>query len=151
VGILGTLFRTLMIDRPARKIDLTDYPARLEKAGEILEERIAGAKDTPENRAQLRHIIGIERWGQSRLHGFLGEPVAMDEYDAYQPEGGGDFATLRAEFAQTREETVALARQMAETAVSRETVPHNDFGDLTLKSWLYYLQSHAALESKRIK
>lgn len=151
MGILGALFRTLMIDRPARQIDLTAYPARLEKAGEILEERIAGAGDTPENRAQLRHIIGIERWGQSRLRGFLGDPVEMDEYDSYQPEAGGDFAALRAEFTGTREETVELARRMAETAVSRESVPHNDFGDMSAKSWLYYLQSHAALESKRIK
>lgn len=151
MGILGTLFRMLMIDRPARKIALSDYPARLEKAGNALEQRIAGAPDTAANRAQLRHIIGIERWGQRRLRSFLGKPVEMDEYDSYQPNTEQRFAALRADFATTRKETVELARRLGETAVSRETVPHNDFGDLTAKSWLYYLRAHASLESKRIK
>lgn len=145
--VAGVLF-----ERPAGKLTLDALAARLAAGGGTVEARAAAAADTPANRRQLAHIIGIERWGQRRLRTLLGEPLVRDESDVYQP--GEDLALddLRAAFRATREGTVALASELIRAGVPRErTVPHNDFGPLSLGGWLLYLTQHATRESTRLR
>ena len=143
---------SLMVDRPALKIGLANFPAYLEESGKQVLSRAEAATDTPQNTRQLNHIVGIERWGQSRLRVALGEPLQMDEYNGYRPPRERTLAELKTDFQATRQETVALARQLAEADIPADlTIPHNQHGDFYVHSWLYYLHMHANLESRRLK
>ncbi len=149
--LLPTL-RNLFLERPARKRDYAYFAGRLEASGKELEARFAAAADSAENRRQLRHIVGLERWGQRRLRTALGEPPIQDEMDQYAPPLGQNLLDLRAAFAATRRETVVLVRQLEARGVPPAwIIPHNEFGPLTLRAWLRYLDLHASLEGKRIK
>lgn len=82
----------------------------------------------------------------------LGEPVLHDEYDAYRPRTDLSMEQLRAALVETRMETVRLARELGARAVEATgTVAHNQFGELSLRGWLRYLDTHANLESQRLK
>ncbi|MCU0493277.1 MAG: DinB family protein [Chloroflexaceae bacterium] len=150
-----TLFRFfgwLFIERPAARQSLETLTQALEQGGSDLERRVANARDDDENRIQLRHIIGIERWGQRRLRVALGAPFVQDEYDNYRPQEATPWVELREELRRTRRETVAIARTLDQVGVRPDTtVPHNDFGELSLRGWLRYLNTHAELESRRLK
>lgn len=142
----------LLVERPAQKRHLPDIIDALQKAAGDLDRRIAAAPDIPANRELLRHIIGIERWGQRRLRVALGaEPIA-DEYDGYRPAEDLDLAALRQAFAATRRETVDLAHEFEEKpAALDEAVRHNDFGGISARAWLVYLDMHANIESRRLR
>lgn len=144
--------RYLFFERVANRTPLADYPARLKTAGQKIEARISAADDSPKNRTQLAHIIGIERWGQSRLRTALGAGLTIDEYDGYRPNTDQSWAELKEVFATTRQETISMAQALVDAGVSTSiTVPHNQFGDMAVRSWLQYLMGHAQFESKRIK
>ena len=146
------LFRYLIIDRPASKIPMAEFPARLETGGQDILQRLKTADATDQNRRQLRHIIGIERWGQRRLRVLLGEPLVMDEYDEYRPSHDQSWQELQQDFKETRNQTVYLAHQLEDDGIRPEVkVPHNQHGDFNVRQWLYYLLGHADMESKRIK
>lgn len=142
----------LLVERPARNKSIAELAATLEAAAEKVEQRIARCREgKPKNVETLRHIIGIERWGQQRLRGFLGETVAQDEYDGYRPDDVDSVSQLRSAFVTTRAETVRLARQLqAHDPPRTATVVHNDLGPLTARGWLRYLTTHANLESRRL-
>jgi hypothetical protein len=138
-------------ERPARNHTLEELAAKLEQSGTQVATRFASAPETSANRKQMRHIVGIERWGQRRLRVALGEPPLSDEYDDYQPATDSRWEDLRTLFATTRQETVALARKLASNGVDgADKVAHNQFGALSLRGWLHYLNVHANLESKRL-
>ncbi len=140
----------LMVERPGRKLPLAAWSQKLAESGEAINRRVAD-KETPQAAATLRHITGIERWGQRRLQVALGEPFVQDEYDNYQPPAA-DPATLREEFRTTRQATVALAQKLAAAGISDQvTIRHNQFGPVTVRGWLSYLHTHADWESKRIR
>ncbi|MGL4650942.1 MAG: DinB family protein, partial [Caldilineaceae bacterium] len=114
--------------------------------------RAASSQVGAKGAAQFRHVIGIERWAQSRLRVLLGEPLRQDECDGYMPEASLGVAQLREVMRSTRSETVALARSLAAADVSLEaTVPHNDFGPLTARGWLAYVNDHGTREAMRIR
>lgn len=141
----------LLLVRPGRKRSFAEWAQKLAQDGETIVQRVA-AKQTPTASATLRHIIGIERWGQRRLQVALGEPLVQDEYDGYQPDVNADWATLLDAFRTTRQTTVTLAQQLGTGAVSDQVlVLHNQFGPLPLRAWLRYLDTHANLESRRIR
>ena len=146
------LFRYLMLERPASSRSLGELTATLQTSGEGLARRFAGAEDSDKNRRKLRHIISIERWGQRRLRVGLGEPFVTDESRAYKPAPDTDWSALQGEFSQTRGETLELADKLSQEGVDPTlTVPHNQFGPLTLRGWLRYLETHASFEGKRIR
>lgn len=139
-------------ERPARKRSMDEHIAQLEESGQEIATEIADTTDTPKNRQQLTHLIGIERWGQRRLQILLGEPPIDDEYDGYQPPADIDWSALRQAFTETRGETVAIAKDLRQREVPvTSTVLHNGFGPLTVRGWLQYLNSHAKLEARRIR
>ncbi len=148
---LTGIVANLRLERPASKTTLVEQAAKLQMMGLALAARYAAAADTPANRERLRHITGIERWGQSRLRVALGEPLMMDEYDDYRPPADLSWPDLQAAFEETRQATVALIEQLHKAGAAAVKTPHNQFGDLTVRGWLAYLNNHANLESKKIR
>ncbi len=155
MGLRNTLLALvigLAVERPARRTSLAALADTLEEGGRAIERRLAGLACSPANIEQLRHIIGIERWGQRRLRVALGEPALHDEYDEYRPAATTSWDELRAAFQTTRQQTVELARTLATR--DRQQLPlvaHNQFGPLSIPGWLRYLTVHANRESKRLK
>lgn len=142
----------LMLERPAQKLTLSEHIDQLAQTGEALTFHFASCDDTPANREQLRHIIGIECWSQSRLRVFLGDPLDMDEVDTYRPSEDSTWEELQREFVLTRDDTLGIAETLLERDIDTgPTVPHNQYGKLTAFAWLRYIDFHANLESKRIK
>ena len=152
MSLIVDLFSALAIKRPARAATLAELTDRLEAGGRAIANRCLAAPNTIGNRAALRHIVGIERWGQRRLRTLLGEPAVEDESDAYLPDAALGWAELQGRFAATRRETAALARQLvAADPGDDRTARHNDQGPLTAREWVRYLTLHARLESLRIR
>ncbi|MFO7546991.1 MAG: hypothetical protein R6W77_15980 [Trueperaceae bacterium] len=149
--IIGALLRP-RVKQLARGRTIEDLAQRLEASREPVEAQVFGAADTPENREAINHLLGIERWGQSRLRVALGEPFERDSYRGYRLPDDTPLADLQAGFRDTRSGTIALARELQQAGVDPgHTVPHNDLGDLTLVEWLAYLDGHAARERFRIR
>ena len=139
-----------IIELPARMIGIDRVIRGLEKNGQAIEKRIATANDRANNREALAHVIGIERWGQQRLRVALGEPLVVDEYDAYRPESE-DWPGLITSFHATRQSTISLSKSLRMARVDPHMrIQHNQFGEISLLGWLYYLNLHSSLESKRI-
>ena len=146
------LAATLVLKRPARKLTYADLIARLERGDVRIRARIARAMPSASNSDTLRHIVGIERWGQRRLRTILGEPPIADESEGYRPDPTTDWPALRDEWAATRRETIALAGRIAAARINDGTkAGHNDLGDLTGREWLLYLSTHASLEAFRMR
>ncbi|HEX8674788.1 MAG TPA: hypothetical protein VF710_23010 [Longimicrobium sp.] len=75
----------MMFERPVRSQSVVDIASTLSSSGDEVRERIAGKEGTPANVARLRHIIGIERWGQQRLRVFLGDPFEPGGHHPHKP------------------------------------------------------------------
>jgi len=149
--IFSALYRQ-MLEGPAGKKSYADLIGELETSGRAITARVAGKPDTPANRQQLCHIIGIERWGQRRLACLLGEPLVRDEYDGYRPAPSLDLAALCAEFNQTRTRSLHLARQLRDQGIAQTArVWHNSAGELTAGAWLQYFITHGNVESRRMR
>lgn len=143
------LARRPMAERHARGKGLDALADELEASGRGLDARMEGKPDTAMNREAIAHWVGIERWGQRRLRVPLGEPFVEDAYHGYRPDKEQGVEGLRRAFADTRAETVALARRLHEAGVDpATTVPHNDLGDLSVAGWLAYLVQHPEQESR---
>ncbi len=139
------------LEQPFKRLHVEEIAQRLELDGHKLARTFAAAKDSPGNRNLLSHITGIERWGQSRLQVALGAPLTMDEYDGYRPPHEASWAELQTALRDTRQQTVSLARQLGPAIAAGVQVPHNQFGPLTVRSWLRYLDMHANMEAKKLK
>ncbi|GAA5529840.1 DinB family protein [Herpetosiphon gulosus] len=137
--------------RPAKQRSYGDYEKLLTESGTTIEQRANQAADLPENRQQLRHIVGIERWGAQRLKVCFGEPFSRDEYDVYAPAEDRSWPQLLADFKATRQETIALAKRFALEQPASDVVEHNDFGAWNARTWLQYLYSHGLNEAKRLR
>ena len=112
--IFQFIYRQLL-DRPAKNKSFDELINALESNGQLLIARVADKPDTPQNREQLRHIIGIERWGQRRLQTLLGQPYVQDEYDGYCPDESCDMGALRDALVQTRADSIAISARVAAT------------------------------------
>ncbi|OQY47486.1 MAG: hypothetical protein B6242_05025 [Anaerolineaceae bacterium 4572_78] len=228
----------LFLEKPAQKKSLAELADKLEKSGEKLDSHLTFAEDTPSHRRKIRHIIGIERWGQRRLQVILGEEWEdpdkveddvddarpddevddalpddevddarpddemddarpddemddalpddevddarpddemddarpddemddarpddeMDDYrsddemDNYIPNIEYNWVKLQIILRETRAKTVAIVHRLEEANVNQNTtIPHNEFGDLTIGAWLRYLDMHANVEVRSIR
>lgn len=145
------IFRTVFQLQTINK-SLDDVIQSAKESGQTIDTYLADKPDTPKNREQMRHVIGIERWGQRRLKTILGEPPIHDEYDGYQPATDLDLNALRNEFSATRAETMSIVDAIQKQGVAETAkANHNGMGDVSLKLWLRYLTMHANFESKRVK
>lgn len=123
----------------------------LAHSGKALSQQFEKLSNNDRNRQVLNHIIGIERWGQSRLRVALGEALVRDEYNGYRPARETDWVTLKQQFTETRAATVALVQDLDKAGVVSRKVWHNRYGEITVKGWLRYLNIHANMESKKMR
>jgi hypothetical protein len=142
----------LVIDRPARKKTIDELKTQLESSAKEMSERLEKRQDSPTNRRQLCHIVGIERWGQRRLRVAIGEPFLAEEYDHYRPSLESTWSELINEWGTTRKNTLALANDLSQPSTLQDLkILHNMYGLLSINGWLRYLDVHARSEMKRIK
>ncbi len=142
----------LAVERPAMRRSIDEWAEALAASGAKLKARMTASADTSANRRQLRHIIGLERWGQRRMRVALGEPFINDEMDGYQPPVDLSLSELIDVFLNTRDETVQLARRCAaDPRAASALVKHNQLGPLSIRGWLRYLDLHASLEARRLR
>jgi hypothetical protein len=152
MSIAGVIYRKLMIDRKCKDFTLAELQANLEKGKESVLRRHANAADNEKNRALMCHVIGIERWGQSRLQVLLGDPLIEEEYDNYAPADSLTMAELGETFEEVRERLLRLLSELHKANIAlTATTPHNQMGNMTLRSWLHYLSFHAVFEADRMK
>lgn len=131
----------------ARGVSLEDLRNELEAVGNRMNQQLLDKMPSEYNYKQLNHIIGIERWGQSRLLVALGEQsLTMDEADDYAPQIGLSWNELQDIFAASRQQTVLLAERLIAADAAEVTVLHNEFGEFTALNWLIYLRTHANSE-----
>ena len=151
MSLIGTILR-MIVENSASKTSLDALCRQLEETTDEISGRMTRAADTPANRAQAGHIIGMERWGSHRLRAALENPNAAlvrDEYDTYRPPEDLPISGLVQEFLQARAETIELVDAARDQQDLR--VLHNDLGKLSVRGWLSYLNSHAVMEAKRLK
>jgi|WetSurMetagenome_2_1015567.scaffolds.fasta_scaffold791859_1 hypothetical protein len=150
MSLIGSLIRSFVEGRASRA-SLDEIHKGLETNGGEVANRMASVADTPANRQQAGHIIGIERWGVQRLRSALApNPApAKDEYDSYRPRADQPVSALALEFKSARAETLSLLEPLGQVQDCR--VLHNDLGPLSVRGWLVYLTNHASMESKRLK
>ena len=147
-NIVGSIVHT-KTERNARDKSYADFQRALEKTGQTVHGRFISSRDTPGHREKGQHIVGIERWSQSRLRVALGEPFQQDEYNGYRPGGDMDIEELAQAFADTRAETGRLARELEAAGVPlSQTVNHNQMGEFTIGAWFSYIITHAGRESR---
>lgn len=155
MSVLGHLIGKILkpiVERQGRGHSLEAWAAVLEATGRDVSARLEGATDTPTNREVANHIVGIERWGQRRLRVALGETPILDSYRGYRLPEGTSVEGLAQAFADTRRQTVELARTLNAAPLSPEAkVKHNDFGALSIRGWLAYLSGHAKRETVRLR
>lgn len=147
MSILGWILRRRS-ERRASGFSYPDLKQVLVHSQNVVEGRFGKGSDSSTNLERARHIIGIERWGQSRLRTALGAPLVRDEYDGYRPDDLDDMAALRQAFLSTRAETLAIIDQLDAAGVPITTrILHNELGEITIGAWLYYLSDHGLRES----
>lgn len=139
----------LYFDKPAQKRTLAEHAESLRQAGEDLTARLTVSRGGDALARQLRHVIGIERWGQQRLRVLLGEPFVAGGHRPHLPPESTPWDALVEEFARTRAETVAIAERLAAESPARG-VAHDQFGALSARGWLRYLDGHAARELRKV-
>ena len=140
----------------ARGTTIAEQAERLEESRERLLPRIRRAADTPGNREALNHFVGIERWSLSRIHSRIrvtkGEPLVLDSYHGYRLPENATLEELQDTFAAVRDESIALARELAASGVDPNLkIPHNDLGELTVVEWFAYIDDHTRREIVRIR
>lgn len=144
------LVAPIFIERPAQRLSFADFRNRLQGTAQAIQARAKAAKNWDQADPVLRHIIGIERWGQGRLEVALGKPFLMDRYQDHYPHQTLSPEGLRQLFIETRKQTLNLLDELEKTPHS-EKILHNGMGPLSVKGWLQYLVTHADLESRRIR
>ncbi len=165
VGIIAPLAAKFFFERPANRRSFAELQEKLENSAKEIKSRIdafdavAGSEkmgDSEKAIAKLRHIIAIERWGQNRMALFFvdeySEGVVQDENYDYAPAEGLTWSELGESFGEARAKTIEIARRLElGTETKHDKIPQNDFGPISAKAWLQYLNVHASFEAKGIK
>lgn len=136
------------IERQAQTMSLDELKRWLQESGERISDKFARASNNRLNQEAAKHVIGIERWGQRRLCVLLGEPPIQDEYNSYRPDDLNDIKALCDAFKGTRAETLTVIDRLKAAGVAPDrTTFHNQYGDLSVRGWLRYLNDHAIRET----
>jgi hypothetical protein len=146
---IAQLIAGLFLENPAKSKSFAQLRTALELSGIQMQARLESGLPNPE---LLRHIIQIERWGQNRLRGGLGEVrFEMDRSGAYAPDVALDWDDLKVEISRVRQETLEIARRLELANPSPGPVVHNQFGPISVKGWLRYLNVHASTELRKLR
>ena len=146
--VLDSIFRFVagvFFENPANRKSFAQLRSDLDSSGSRLRSRFESGKP---NSKLLSHVIQIERWGQNQLRSTLQEvPFEVDGSSRYAPDPALGWQELRLEFDNTRQATLELVDRLERA--NPGPVAHNQFGLISVKGWLGYLNSHANLEVKR--
>ncbi|MEM9950432.1 MAG: hypothetical protein AAF846_02435 [Chloroflexota bacterium] len=149
------LFRLAMwltFERWAKRNSYQHIKTQIETEAKIIHTSIQSATQNKVNHQTTTHIIGMERWIQSRIKVALGSPYIQEEYDNYRPPQNASWEQLEQEFIATRELSCELCDQLiAENIDKSLKVNHNQFGNITIGAWLEYLNFHSKTHAKSIK
>jgi hypothetical protein len=114
-------------------------------------ERTFAKRHTDKYHAIWTHTIGIEIWSQKKVATLLGEPDGAEDYDPYRPPKDTAWDDLLPLFKQARQDTIALAKRLAEAKLANNAVVHHKgWGNLTAKGWLLYIETHTDIEFDKI-
>ena len=146
---IAQLIAGLFLENPAKSKSFVQLRSSLELSGVQMRAQLEKGKANPE---LLRHIIQVERWGQNRLRSSLGEVrFEMDRSGLYAPDKALGWDELRSEFAKVRQETLLIAQRLELANPVPGPVVHNQFGPISVKGWLRYLNVHARTELRRLR
>jgi DinB superfamily len=146
---IAQLIAGLFLENPAKSKSFAQLRSALESSGIQMQARLESGKANSE---LLRHIIQIESWGHSRLRSSLGEvPFVLDGSSEYAPDAAFGWDELKAEFFRVRQETLEITRRLELANLSPGPVVHNQFGLLSVKGWLRYLNVHASMELRKLR
>ena len=142
----------LFVENPAQKKTFAQLQANLSQSKTIIEARVikTASQNLEKHRTTLQHIIGIERWGTARLKVALGEPFKSDGQKDYHPDSSLDLTQLLPQFTSTRLETLRVVKLLEQQNSSIKIV-HNNFGPISVKGWLGYLNVHGEIESRKLR
>jgi DinB superfamily len=144
---ISQLIAGIFLENPAKGKSFAQLRSALELSGTKMLARLEVGKPNPE---LLRHIITIERWGQHRLRSTLGEvQFVLDRSGQYAPASTLGWDELKSEFAKVRQETLEITRRLELANPAPGPVVHNQFGPVSVKGWLRYLNVHANMEVQR--
>lgn len=140
-----------LLGRKLGNKDYQDYRQLFEASSEKILGIIHNATQDDKGHRQLTHLIGMERWMCSRIRVALGEPFVDEEYDVYRPPKEANWAYLEQAFMETRKESCELCDALTENKVDDSgQIEHNQFGMLSVKTWLEYLLYHGDSHAGRI-
>jgi DinB superfamily len=146
---IAQLIAGLFLENPAKSKSFTQLRSALELSGIQMQARLESGKANPE---LLRHIIQIEIWGQHRLRSSIGEiRFEMDRSGAFAPDTALGWDELKSEFTTVRQETLEIAQRLELANPPPGPVMHNQFGLLSVKGWLRYLNIHASTELRKLR
>lgn len=142
------LMGRIYFERPSHRHSVGEHVEMLRRSGEELRSKLRAAEPSDALRHALRHVIGIERWGQRRLRVLLGEDPVMDSHHRYLPPERASWPELLGSFDDTRAETLAIAEALGG---EERAVRHDQFGELSARGWLRYLRGHANRELRALR
>jgi hypothetical protein len=149
MNIIGNIMH-FFVEMRANRQTYQQICETLESGKQSITAVMSQAADTPDNRKQAGHVIGMERWSTHRIASVLdGTPVVIDEHDSYRPSPDLSLSALADEFQKVRDDTLALAARLEPYALQK--VVHNAMGEISVKTWLSYINSHSVMESRSIK
>lgn len=141
----------VMFERPWQSADYAKLQTQLSASGATLVATMRHTSDTPQNRDIVRHIIGIEAWAQQRLQSLINGPAYSAEYDHLQPAQTLTITELADIMASTRAQSIAIITQLQHAGIGLiQTIPHNQFGTMSVVAWARYITSHAVIEHKKL-
>jgi hypothetical protein len=140
----------ILLDFPTRNKTVPQLIEELNNTKTTLVQKFSTCPRTPDNHKAITHVIGLERWGQNRLNVANGAVFKEEEYDGYRPSKDTDWDNLIKQFESTRDTTLEIAKKI-EPNKGNLHIRHNQWGDISVKAWLHYLNFHSTTESKRIK
>ncbi|SRR5690606_1590375 len=156
MGVMQRLIGAYLRRRVRARADgktLDQLADQLTASRDALMPRILGAADSAWNREAINHWVGIERWSLDRIRQWRHPPTELGSYRPFRGPEGSSLEDLQEAFARTRQESIALAREMArqEDVDLAVTIPHNDLGPLTVTEWFEYIDDHSMRERLRLR
>jgi hypothetical protein len=147
--VISQFIAGIFLENPSKDKSFAQLRSMLELSGTQIRARLESGEP---NLKLLRHVITIERWGQNRLRSALGEVrFVLDQSGQYAPAATLGWAELKAEFANVRQETLEISRRLELANPMPGPVVHNQFGPVTVKGWLRYLEIHASTELRKLR
>lgn len=136
-------FAWWLLERKVRGKSYQQYQQMLQESSSFIQNQISRADENMKSRHALIHIIGLERWIQSRMMVALGSPFIQDESDRYLPPEDTSWIQLSQTFIDVRNDSIDLIAKIAAKDVDPTSkIDHNAVGPLSVRAWMEYVVDH---------